>query len=191
MANGRQRLSAICRPLAEPMTITYFSSRFSITVAVRPVSPIVRGSLGRKASSDKIDAKSPPAGAAVATAVMMDLELERLAHRIPCLQPGTPRSAQWGACKHRLRCQARGLVRRRGLKDRREEGEDVGRRVDELARRRAGAVAGTRLDPNQHGLPGGLGRLDRGCELVAVGRDDAIVVIARRDERRRILCTGL
>src|SRR5687768_4111890 len=119
MANGRQRLSEICRPLAEPMTITYLSSRFSTTVAVRPVSPIVRGSLGRKLSSDKIDASRPPAGAAVATAVIKRPHIGAFwpISLLQGLQPdgaALQRAARAG--KHRLRRGfARAAARRRGF----------------------------------------------------------------------------
>src|SRR5438094_7553650 len=63
-------LSAICRPLAEPINRIYLRSRFSTTAAVRPVSSIVLGSAGRNVSSERIEAsKLPPGDVDVAVSV--------------------------------------------------------------------------------------------------------------------------
>src|SRR5688572_13548796 len=53
-------LSAICRPLAEPMRATYLSISVSMRLAVRPVSSIECGSAGRKTSSLKIEESRLP-----------------------------------------------------------------------------------------------------------------------------------
>src|SRR2546423_15675344 len=63
-------LSAICRPLAEPISKIYFRIKFSMTAAVRPVSSIVFGSAGRNVSSERIEAsKLPPGDVDVAVSV--------------------------------------------------------------------------------------------------------------------------
>src|SRR5262245_17255037 len=49
-------LSAICRPQADPIISTYLRIKFSMIVAVSPVSSIVLGSAGRKLSSERIEA---------------------------------------------------------------------------------------------------------------------------------------
>src|SRR5262245_42777889 len=49
-------LSAICRPLADPIISTYLRIKLSMIVAVSPVSSIALGSAGRKLSSERIEA---------------------------------------------------------------------------------------------------------------------------------------
>src|SRR5678815_281005 len=61
MGSGRQTLSAICRPLAEPMSETYLSISVSMMLDVSPVSSIECGSAGRKASSFKMEDSKLPA----------------------------------------------------------------------------------------------------------------------------------
>src|SRR5436190_23814878 len=60
MGSGRQTLSAICRPQAEPISDTYLSISVSMRLEVRPVSSIECGSAGRNASSFRIDASKLP-----------------------------------------------------------------------------------------------------------------------------------
>ena len=71
------------------------------------------------------------------------------------------------------------------------ERQHVGALVDLLAGRLARAVAGLGLDADQHRRRAGLRRLQRRGELEAVRRHHAIVVVAGRHQRRRILRPGL
>src|SRR5690348_157256 len=59
--------------------------------------------------------------------------------------------------------------------------------VDDLGHGFARAVAGAGLDADEDGLVSGLSGLEGGGELETVGGDDAVVVVAGEDERRRIL----
>src|SRR6478609_10767149 len=64
-------LSLTCRPLADPISITYFNIKFSMSAPVSPVSSRVFGSAGRKLSSERIEASRLPEEVEfVSTAVM-------------------------------------------------------------------------------------------------------------------------
>jgi 2-methylisocitrate lyase-like PEP mutase family enzyme len=71
-----------------------------------------------------------------------------------------------------------------------QEGEHIGALVDQLADRLADAMPGVGVDPRQDRRVGRLGGLERRRELERMPRHDPVVVIAGRDQRRRIRGPG-
>ena len=65
-----------------------------------------------------------------------------------------------------------------------QECEPVSRFLDSLRRRLAGAVSRPRLDPDQDRSGSRLCGLERRGVLERMARDDTIVVIRRRNQRR-------
>src|SRR5262245_19948713 len=73
----------------------------------------------------------------------------------------------------------------------REEGPAVGPLLDLHRGRLARAVAGARVDADQDRVLARLRGLERGGELVAVRRHDAVVVVRGRDERGGVARAGM
>ena len=71
-----------------------------------------------------------------------------------------------------------------------EEGESVGRLVDLLGRGCPRAMTGLRFDSDQNRIGAALRGLKRSNELEGVSGHDAIVVISRERQRRRIARAG-
>src|SRR5581483_3122518 len=72
-----------------------------------------------------------------------------------------------------------------------EKGPFIGGLANDLGGGLARAVTGAGFDANQDWRGTGLRRLQRGREFEAVRRHDAVIVIAGRNERGRIMRAGL